>query len=36
MDESYKLKAIGAHAVVLLSHIGNACALDFTYANRTN
>lgn len=35
IDESTKLKRAGANAVLILSHIGDACPIDLQYANRT-
>lgn len=35
MDESKKLKGVGANAIIIVSHVGDGCTNDFTYMNRT-
>lgn len=35
MDESRKLRVAGANAVLITSHVGDACPIDLTYGNWT-
>lgn len=35
MDESEKLRIAGANAVLVVSHVGDACPINLTYGNWT-